>query len=60
MRVWAESIAGMLEAPGKVMPSASTMEVMVDAVPMVLQVPGERVEMPSISIISGSLILPAR
>src|SRR5690606_39517655 len=43
MRGWALSAAGMLEAPGSVIPIASTMEVMVEAVPIVLQVPIDRV-----------------
>ena len=60
MRAWAESTAGMLVAPGSVKPSASAMLVMVDAVPMVLQVPCERVMRPSSSIQSAWLMLPAR
>ena len=43
MRAWPLSTAGIEEAPGKVRPMASTIEVIVEAVPMVLQVPTERV-----------------
>ncbi len=43
MRLWPESTAGMEDAPKRVSPIASTMEVMVEAVPIVLQVPAERV-----------------
>ena len=59
MRVWAESMAGMLLAPGRVKPKASTMLVMVDAVPMVLQVPGARVMRLSKCCSSAASILPA-
>ena len=37
-----ESAAGIDAAPGSVMPSASAAEVIVDAVPIVMQWPGER------------------
>ena len=59
MRLWLASIAGMLVEPGKAMPSASTIAVMVDAVPMVLQVPGLRVMRASSACKSGWLNLPA-
>ncbi len=39
MRMWLASAAGIEEAPGKVMPMASAMAVMVLAVPMVMQWP---------------------
>ena len=39
---WRESGAGMEEAPGSVRPSASTALIIVAAVPIVMQVPGER------------------
>ena len=39
MRMWPTSAAGMDEAPGRVMPMASAMAVMVLAVPIVMQVP---------------------
>ena len=39
MRGWPLSAAGIEDAPGSVRPMASTIDVMVDAVPMVLQVP---------------------
>ena len=44
-----ESIAGMEEAPGSVSPSVSAIAVMVDAVPMVMQWPGERAMLFSMS-----------
>ena len=47
-------------APGSVMPSASAAEVMVDAVPMVMQWPGERAMPHSRSASSQSPISPAR
>ena len=59
MRVCAESIAGMLLAPGSERPSASTMAVMVEAVPMVLQVPGARVIRASSDVISAVSMCPA-
>ena len=59
IRTWFASIAGMLLAPGNVNPIASTIDVMVLAVPIVLQVPGERVILASSLIHSGCLILPA-
>ena len=59
MRMWAESMAGMLLAPGSARPSASTMAVMVEAVPMVLQVPGALVILDSSAINSELLSLPA-
>ncbi|MNR54270.1 hypothetical protein D3C85_1744280 [compost metagenome] len=58
MRVWPESMAGTLVAPGKVKPMASTMDVIVLAVPMVLQVPGARVILASSATHSGWSILP--
>src|SRR5436190_21236550 len=42
MRAWEESAAGIDDAPGKVSPSASVTAAMVEAVPMVMQVPKER------------------
>ena len=39
MRIWLESAAGIEEAPGKLMPSASASAVIVAAVPMVMQTP---------------------
>ena len=39
MRMWLASAAGIDEAPGSVMPSASAIAIMVAAVPMVMQVP---------------------
>ena len=38
-RTWPESAAGVEEAPGRDMPIASAIAVMVLAVPMVMQVP---------------------
>src|SRR5690606_38416137 len=39
MRIWLASAAGIDEAPGRVMPIASAIAVMVAAVPIVMQVP---------------------
>jgi hypothetical protein len=39
MRIWPASAAGIDDAPGSVMPIASAIAVMVDAVPIVMQVP---------------------
>jgi hypothetical protein len=39
MRGWPESAAGIEAAPGSVSPSVSTAEVMVEAVPIVMQCP---------------------
>ena len=39
MRMWPASAAGIDDAPGNVMPIDSAIAVMVDAVPMVMQVP---------------------
>ena len=60
MRTCAESAAGIDEAPGSVSPIASTTEVIVEAVPIVLQVPTERVMRASRSTQSSWVILPAR
>jgi hypothetical protein len=60
MREWLASGAGIDEAPGKVKPSASTIAIMVAAVPITMQVPNERAIPPSISPHSCSPILPAR
>ena len=38
-RIWPASAAGIEEPPGSTMPTASAMAVMVEAVPMVMQVP---------------------
>jgi hypothetical protein len=59
MRRWRESAAGIDEAPGSVSPSVSAIAVMVDAVPMVMQWPGERAMPDSISSQSAGPILPA-
>ena len=55
-----ESAAGMEAAPGSVTPSASAALVIVDAVPIVMQCPGERAMPFSISRQSSSVIFPAR
>ena len=55
-----ESAAGIEAAPGSVTPSASTALVIVDAVPIVMQCPGERAIPFSISCQSSSVIAPAR
>src|SRR5580698_5818572 len=60
MRTCAESAAGIDEAPVSDSPIASTMAVIVEAVPMVLQVPMERVMLDSSSIRSSPLIFPSR
>jgi hypothetical protein len=60
MRGWLASAAGIAEAPVRVSPSASAIDIMVAAVPMVMQVPNERAMPFSISLQSASLILPAR
>ena len=59
MRGCAESIAGMLVLPGRAMPSASAIAVIVLAVPIVLQVPGLRVIRDSSRTHSSGAILPA-
>ena len=55
-----ESAAGIDAAPGRVTPSASTALVIVDAVPIVMQCPGERAIPFSISCQSCWVITPAR
>src|SRR6266581_5189742 len=57
---WCESAAGIDADPGSARPSASAAEVMVDAVPIVMQWPGERAMPCSISCQSCSVIFPAR
>src|SRR5882672_7490198 len=57
---WWESAAGIDAEPGSARPSASAAEVMVDAVPIVMQWPGERAIPSSISSHCSSLTLPAR
>ena len=52
--------AGMAAVPGRIMPSASTKQAMVEAVPITAQVPAVVASLPSISEISRSSILPAR
>ena len=42
IRAWRESAAGIDAAPGSVKPIASAADVIVDAVPIVMQCPGER------------------
>jgi hypothetical protein len=59
-RGWPESAAGIEEAPGRVRPRASTAAAMVDAVPMVMQVPKERAMPSSISFQAQSSSFPAR
>ena len=60
MAAWRESGAGIDAAPGRVKPIASAALVMVEAVPMVMQWPGERAMPCSISCQSFSVMLPAR
>ena len=58
--LWLLSGAGMLEAPGRLNPIASTLTVMVDAVPIVMHVPQDRAMPFSISCQSSWVIFPAR
>ncbi len=60
IRACRESAAGIDAAPGSVKPIASVAEVIVDAVPMVMQWPGERAMPFSISSQVSSVIFPAR
>jgi hypothetical protein len=60
MRAWRESAAGIDDAPASVKPSASTADVIVDAVPIVMQCPAERAMPSSICCHSSSPRLPAR
>ena len=60
MRGWAESGAGMLAAPGRDTPSASHTIAMVEAVPIVMQVPWERAMLASTSACSSAVMRPAR
>ena len=57
---WRESGAGIDAAPGSVRPSASAALVIVEAVPMVMQCPGERAMPSSTPCQSSSVMLPAR
>jgi hypothetical protein len=57
---WFESGAGIDDAPGSVSPSASAIDIIVAAVPIVMHVPGERAMPSSISCQSRSVMLPAR
>src|SRR5438876_552713 len=57
---WWESAAGIDAEPGSARPSASAAEVMVDAVPIVMQWPGERAIPSSTSCQSAFVMLPAR
>ena len=54
------STAGQAALPGKVIPSASTIDAMVEAVPIVMQWPGERDIALSASANSAPVISPAR
>ena len=60
MRGWSESAAGIDAAPGMVRPNASTADVIVDAVPIVMQCPGDDAIRSSIAAQSSSVISPAR
>jgi hypothetical protein len=60
MRGWLESGAGIEDEPGSEKPMASITDIMVAAVPMVMQVPCERAIPCSISRQSASVMLPAR
>ena len=60
MRGWSASAAGIEAAPGIVRPSASTAEVMVEAVPIVMQWPGDEAIRSSTDSQSASVIRPAR
>ena len=58
--MWLESTAGIALAPARVKPRTSATLVMVDAVPMVMQVPADRAIPSSISFHACRSILPAR
>ena len=60
MRGWLASTAGIAEAPGRLMPIASAIDIIVAAVPIVMQVPAERAMPSSSSPHSLSPITPAR
>src|SRR5262245_48887607 len=60
IRACAESAAGIDDAPGSMSPSASTAAVIVDAVPIVMQVPYDRAIPSSISRQLHSSRVPAR
>ena len=60
MRIWLASGAGIDDAPGNVKPMASAIDVMVDAVPMVMQWPYDRAMPSSTSVQSCLVIFPAR
>jgi hypothetical protein len=60
MRGWLLSGAGIEDAPGRLIPSASMIAVIVLAVPMVMQVPWLRAMPFSTPAQSSSVILPAR
>ena len=60
MRWWLASTAGMEAEPGSAIPIASAMEVIVLAVPMVMQVPALRAMPPMMDCHCGSVMVPAR
>ena len=60
IRTWFASIAGSDDAPGKLNPSVSAIAVIVEAVPIVWHVPGERATPASTSCQSSCEIVPAR
>lgn len=57
---WRESAAGMDEKPGSTKPSTSAALVIVDAVPIVMQCPGERAMPFSIPVQSACVMFPQR
>ncbi len=59
MRLWFESTAGIEDAPVRLIPSASTAAVIVEAVPIVMQCPCERAIPSSSSRHAHSLRAPA-
>ena len=59
-RAWFASGAGIDAPPGRTNPRASAIEVMVLAVPMVMQCPKERAIPSSTSVQSACVILPSR
>ncbi len=59
MRGCAASAAGIEAAPGRQRPSASAIDVIVEAVPMVMQVPCERAMPASMSFHCWLVMLPA-
>ena len=60
MTPWLASGAGIEDAPGRVRPRVSAMDIMVAAVPMVMQVPDDRAVPASTSSTTEDSTFPAR